>query len=125
MPFKFPENPTDFVTGLKTVCGAGDAKCRSGIAIHIYVCDTSMENSAFYSADGEMLIVPQQGELRIKTELGRINVKPGEICVIPQNIRFAVEVTEKSRNGYLLFMFNFIKGCLNSSKFERSKILKL
>lgn len=104
MPFKFPENPTDFVTGLKTVCGAGDAKCRSGIAIHIYVCDTSMENSAFYSADGEMLIVPQQGELRIKTELGRINVKPGEICVIPQNIRFAVEVTEKSR-GYICEVF--------------------
>ena len=104
LPFKFPSIPTDFVRGLKTICGAGDAKCRSGIAIHIYVCNSSMTDSAFYSADGEMMIVPQQGALKIKTELGRLHVEPGEICVIPQNIRFAVEVDGESR-GYISEVF--------------------
>jgi len=104
MPFKFPEIPTDFVAGLKTVCGAGDPRCRNGIAIHIFVCNKSMKDSAFYSADGEMMIVPQEGALKVKTELGRLFVKPGEFCVIPQNIRFAVEVEGETR-GYICEVF--------------------
>ena len=48
----------------------GDPLCRSGLAIHIFSCNTSMENSAFQSADGEMLIVAQEGNLNIKTEFG-------------------------------------------------------
>ena len=104
LPFKFPSIPTDFVGGLKTICGAGDPRSRNGIAIHIYVCNKSMTDSAFYSSDGEMMIVPQQGVLHITTELGRLNVKPGELCVIPQNIRFAVAVDGESR-GYISEVF--------------------
>ena len=59
MPFQYPTEPTDFLQGMKTVCGAGDPLCRSGIAVHIFTCNTSMSNSAFQSADGEMLIVAQ------------------------------------------------------------------
>lgn len=57
-PFDFPEKSKkiDFVQGLYTVCGAGDPKVKSGLAIHIYTCNTSMQNRAIYNADGDFLI---------------------------------------------------------------------
>jgi homogentisate 1,2-dioxygenase len=64
------------------MCGAGDPSMKDGLGIHTYSCDLSMEKTAFYSSDGDMLIVPQQGELHITTEFGRMKVKPQEICVI-------------------------------------------
>jgi homogentisate 1,2-dioxygenase len=60
-----------------------------------------MTDTFFYNADGEMLIVPQQGAMRFLTELGVIDVRPGEICVIPRGIKFRVEVDGPSR-GYIL-----------------------
>lgn len=45
-----------FVDGLHTVCGAGDARARHGLAVHVYLCNASMHNSAFYNSDGDFLI---------------------------------------------------------------------
>ena len=64
------------------MCGAGDTRTRNGVAIHIYACNQSMDNKAFYNSDGDFLIVPQKGALNIKTEFGRLIVAPNEICVI-------------------------------------------
>lgn len=57
-PFDIPERTkrTDFVEGINTICGAGDPKNRQGLAIHIYSCNSSMDNRAFYNADGDFLI---------------------------------------------------------------------
>jgi len=104
-PFDIPGEKIDFVDGLHTVCGAGDAKSRHGIAIHIYMCNSSMENRAFYNSDGDFLIVPQEGALDIITEFGRIYVEPNEICVIQQGMRFAVNVTGSTR-GYICEVYN-------------------
>lgn len=46
----------NFIEGLHTVCGAGDPRSRHGIASHIYLCNESMNNSAFYNSDGDFLI---------------------------------------------------------------------
>ena len=46
-PFSIPsvsDGEIDFVQGLHTVCGAGNPKARHGIAIHVYMCNTSMKN---------------------------------------------------------------------------------
>lgn len=106
-PFALPEEDAhiDFVQGLATVAGVGDACLRSGVAYHVYSCNESMQNKAFYNSDGELLIVPQQGELHIVTEFGHMEVAPNEICVIPRGIRFAVNVTGPSR-GYICEVFN-------------------
>lgn len=100
-PVAVPDEPTTFVQGLRTMGGNGDLASHSGVAIHVYVCNTSMTDTFFYNADGEMLIVPQQGAMRFLTELGVIDVRPGEICVIPRGIKFRVEVDGPSR-GYIL-----------------------
>lgn len=107
LPFDIPsaEQPVDFVAGLHTVCGAGDPRSRNGIAIHVYLCNTSMDKSAFYSSDGDMLIVPQQGTLRITTEFGIMTVAPNEITVIQLGMRFAVAVDGPTR-GYILEVFD-------------------
>lgn len=104
-PFDIPGEKIDFVDGLHTVCGAGDIKSRHGIAIHIYMCNSSMENRAFYNSDGDFLIVPQEGALDIVTEYGKIYVEPNEICVIQQGMRFAVNVTGPTR-GYICEVYN-------------------
>lgn len=119
-PFDIPgadKRGVTFVEGLHTVCGAGDTRTRHGLAIHIYLCNISMEDCAFYNSDGDFLIgkdehkyvvcplheylffstVPQQGVLDVTTELGRMTVAPNEICVIPQGIRFAVKINAPSR----------------------------
>ncbi|KAJ0174742.1 hypothetical protein K1T71_009850 [Dendrolimus kikuchii] len=107
LPFDIPPTdiPVDFVAGLHTVCGAGDPRSRHGIVIHVYLCNTSMDNSAFYNSDGDLLIVPQQGTLRITTEFGIMVVAPNEIAVIQLGMRFAVAVDGPTR-GYILEVFD-------------------
>jgi len=107
-PFKIPSQDTqevDFLDGIHTICGAGDAKARHGIVTYVYTCNTAMKNRALYNSDGDFLIVPQQGTLYITTEFGRMVVSPGEICVIQQGIRFNVNVTGETR-GYILEVFD-------------------
>jgi homogentisate 1,2-dioxygenase len=78
---------------------------KVGMAIHIYCCNVSMENKAFCSADGDMLIVPQVGPLKIQTELGFIEVAPGEIAVIQRGWRWSVNVKEPSR-GFIAEVYD-------------------
>ena len=96
-----PKTPTDFIDGLVTIAANGDAKTHTGIGIHLYSANKDMENRYFNNADGELLFVPEQGELTARTELGLLNVKPGEILVIPRGIKFQIEPTNEPIRGYL------------------------
>jgi homogentisate 1,2-dioxygenase len=100
-PFTIPKEKKDFVEGLFTLAGNGDATMHSGVAIHIYACNRSMTDRFFYSADGELLIVPQLGRVTFHTELGRIEAAPGEIVVIQRGIKFRVELLEGQARGYI------------------------
>ena len=95
----------DFVQGLELMAGNGDAQTQQGVAIYRYTANASMQRSAFYSADGELLIVPQLGTLRLRTELGVIDVAPQCIAVVPRGIRFAVELhsdnSHENARGYV------------------------
>ena len=94
-PMAMPTAPTDFVDGLVTMGG------NDGCAIHMYAANRSMKDRYFYDADGELLIVPQQGALRFATELGTLDVEPQEIVVIPRGVRFRVELREAGARGYI------------------------
>lgn len=100
-PLPIPSEPTDFIDGLVTLAGNGDPHAQSGCGIHIYAANRSMTQRAFYDADGELLIVPQQGRLLLATELGRILVEPHEIAVIPRGLRFRVELLDGAARGYV------------------------
>ena len=99
-PLPIPFRPTDFVDGLVTIAGSGSAGAQSGIAVHVYRANRPMKDRYFYDADGELMLVPQQGPILLATELGRLEAKPGEIAVVPRGVKFGVEVNGATR-GYL------------------------
>ena len=99
-PLPMPSAPTDWVEGLVTYGGNGDADVGTGVGIHLYAANRSMVDRVFYDADGELLIVPQEGVLRFVTEFGLIEASPGHIVLIPRGVRFRVEVFGPSR-GYV------------------------
>ncbi|MEO8043101.1 MAG: homogentisate 1,2-dioxygenase [Acidobacteriota bacterium] len=97
-PIAMPTAPTDFIDGITTIAGNGDSFSQTGIAVHIYACNTSMTDRFFYNADGEMLIVPEMGSLTIYTELGVIEVSPGEVCCLPRGLKFRVAIGDEGGN---------------------------
>ena len=95
------EKGGDFLSALTTYAGSGSPGAQSGIAVHLYAADRDMKDRAFFNADGEMLIVPQQGRLRIRTELGILEVAPLQIALIPRGMRFQVELPDGAAAGYV------------------------
>jgi len=85
-PLPIPAKPTDFLDGLITIAGSGDAASQSGLAVHVYRANRAMKDRYFYSADGELMFVPQQGALLLATELGKLEAGPGEIAVVPRGV---------------------------------------
>ena len=100
-PFPPPSQPTDFVDGLYTMAGNGTPALQVGVGIHLFACNQPMQDRFFYDADGELVIVPQQGRLRIATELGVLEVEPQQVALIPRGVRFRVELPDGSARGYL------------------------
>jgi len=101
-PPRWPAEPTHFLAGLATIATCGDARLQHGAAVHLYTANRSMEERLFYyDADGELLIVPQEGALRLATEFGVLSVAPGEIAVLPRGVKFRAETDEDGVRGYV------------------------
>jgi homogentisate 1,2-dioxygenase len=104
-PFDLDET-SDWPHSMHLLAGAGDASTRTGLGFLIFTAGSSMDaKSAFYSADGDLLIILQQGVLDIRTELGHLLVRPNEICVIPRGIRYNVSLPEGPVRGYALELY--------------------
>jgi homogentisate 1,2-dioxygenase len=98
--FDVPTEPTDFVEGLIALASTSAADQAEGVSVYVYAANRSMQR-AFFSADGEWLIVPQQGRLRIVTELGLLDIEPQEIAVVPRGLKFSVHLLDGQARGYL------------------------
>lgn len=96
-----PETETDFVDGITTIAGNGDSFSQVGIAVHIFACNAPMRDRYFYNADGEMLIVAEYNELRFVTELGVVEIEPGQVAVLPRGLKFRVELPNGRARGYI------------------------
>lgn len=90
-----------WLTGMRTMTTAGDVNIQLGMAAHIYLVTASMVDEYFFSADSELLIVPQQGRLRFCTELGVIDLEPQEIAIIPRGLAYRVEVLDGPARGFV------------------------
>jgi homogentisate 1,2-dioxygenase len=99
-PPQLPER-TDFVDGLTTMLCARSPENLEGCAVHVYRATKSMDGRVLVNADGELLIIPQQGALEIQTEFGRLDVAPGSIAIVPRGIKFRVLLTEGEGRGYV------------------------
>src|SRR5690606_7035575 len=90
-----------WLTGMRTMVTAGDVNTQTGMASHIYLVTESMKDEYFFSADGELLVVPQEGRLRFCTELGIIDLEPQEIAILPRGLVYRVEVLEGPARGFV------------------------
>ncbi len=100
-PVPHASEPLTWLTGMRTMTTAGDVNTQVGMAAHVYLVTASMEDAYFYSADSEMLVVPQEGRLRFCTELGVIDLEPQEIALIPRGLVHRVEVLEGPCRGFV------------------------
>lgn len=91
-----------FLESLTTFCVSGSAAERQGSAVHLYACTMNMQHEFFYNSDGETLIIPQDGGLILKTELGSLTVDPLEVVVIPRGVSFQVQLKFNKARGYVL-----------------------
>ena len=96
-----PEGEMDFVDGLLPMLGNGEPDRLEGCAVHLYRANRDMERRVLFNADGELLIIPQQGRLELLTELGRIDLSPGHIGLIPRGVRFRVLLVDETGSGYI------------------------
>lgn len=99
-PWPLPKKKTDFIDGLVSFAGNGCIDAGQGLHIYIYSANASMDARYFYSADGELMIIPQVGDLNISTEMGKFHIAPEEIIVIPRGIKFKIECDGDIR-GYV------------------------
>ncbi len=100
-PLAMPAAPLDFVDGLITFAASGDAALHLGMAAHLYLANRDMGTRHFMNADGEMLLVPQQGRLIVATECGVLAVAPGDIALIPRGMKFKVDLPDGASRGYV------------------------
>src|SRR3954453_22519279 len=100
-PTPIPDEKLTFVAGLRTMTTAGDCETHAGMAAHVVLVTQSMTREHLFNADGEFLIVAQQGRLRFRTEFGGIDIAPGEICVIPRGVMFRVELIDGPARAYV------------------------
>ena len=100
-PIPHSTTPLDWLSGMRTMTTAGDVNTQTGMASHVYLATESMVDCYFYSADSELLVVPQAGELRFCTELGVIDLQPQEIAIIPRGLVYRVEVLTGPCRGFV------------------------
>jgi homogentisate 1,2-dioxygenase len=100
-PIPHAEAPLTWLTGMRTMTTAGDVDTQTGMAAHVCLVTASMEDAYFSSADGELLVVPQEGRLRFCTELGVLDIGPAEIALIPRGLVYRVELPEGPARGFV------------------------
>ncbi len=100
-PTPMPKEPVNFIDGIRTMTTAGDVHGQAGMAAHVYAFNSDMVDDYFFNADGELLLVPERGRLRIFTEMGIIEVEPSEICVIPRGMMVKVAALDGEARGYI------------------------
>ena len=100
-PIPHQDEPLNWITGMRTMTTAGDVNTQTGMASHIYLVNSSMKDEYFYSADSELLVVPQAGMIRFVTELGVLEVSPEEIAIIPRGLVYRVEVEDSPARGFV------------------------
>ncbi|HEY0132251.1 MAG TPA: homogentisate 1,2-dioxygenase [Allosphingosinicella sp.] len=99
-PLELGEDRADLIDGMTTMMANGGPEALSGVAVHIYRAARDMER-CFFNADGEMLFLPEHGRLALLTEMGRIDLAPGEVGLVPRGVRFRALLPDGAARGYV------------------------
>ncbi|MDE1164999.1 MAG: homogentisate 1,2-dioxygenase [Pseudomonas sp.] len=99
-PLPLPSGTVDFLDGWVAMAANAAADKPAGVSLYTYAANASMQR-VFYNADGELLLVPEHGRLRIATELGTLELGPLEIAVLPRGLKFRVQLLDATARGYI------------------------
>ena len=91
----------DFIDGMAAMLRARQPADLEGVAVYLYRAQKSMDRRVFADADGELLIIPQLGTIELHTELGRLEVAPGSVALVPRGIKFRVQLPDGEARGYV------------------------
>ena len=100
-PLAIPDAPVDLIDSMVTMVGNRSPEELEGVAVHVYRATRDMQHRCFFNADGEMLFIPQQGRLTLYTEMGRIDIAPGEVALVPRGVRFRAALPDGEARGYV------------------------
>jgi homogentisate 1,2-dioxygenase len=100
-PLAMPSQPTDLIDSMVTMMANRDPESLEGVAVHVYRANRDMDHRAFVDADGELLFIPQQGRMTLLTEMGRLDIGPGEIALVPRGVRFRALLPDGEARGYV------------------------
>lgn len=100
-PFAYPANRTTFLAGLLPIAGIDGVDAGHGAMFYVYRITENMTDEYFYNADGEMLFIPQEGAIQLRTEFGNLDIEPAEIAVVPRGIKFQIHLIDERARGYL------------------------
>ncbi len=100
-PIADPAPGTDLIDGMTTMLVNRAPEDLEGVAVHVYAANADMDRRVFFDADGELLFIPQGGRLTLLTELGRIDIAPGQITLIPRGVRFRALLPDGEARGYV------------------------
>ena len=100
-PLALPDEPADLIDGMATIAVNRPPVSLEGVAVHIYRANRDMDARTFVNADGEMLFIPQLGRLTLLTELGRLELAPGEVGLVPRGVRFRALLPDGNARGYV------------------------
>ena len=100
-PLPAPAKPVDLIDGMTTMLVNRDPADLEGVAVHVYAANKDMDARVFADADGELLFVPQAGRLTLLTELGRVDVAPGQIALVPRGVKFRALLPDGEARGYV------------------------
>ena len=100
-PFPASSLKTNWLTGLTTIATNGNNEMQTGGAVHHFVATDSMEDLAFVDTDGELMLVPYEGRIVVRSEMGQMHVAPGHLAVIPRGVKFAVDLLDSAARGYV------------------------
>ena len=104
-PIAMPSTPTDWLDGMQTFAGAGDPAIKRGMAVHLYAANRDMDR-VFVNIDGDLLLAPERGQLRVQTELGWLEAEPGQLLIIPRGLRFRVELADGEARGFVAELYD-------------------
>ena len=100
-PVPMPDTPHTWLSGMRSMTTAGDVTTQVGMASHTFMLNTDMQDEYFYSADSELMVVPQMGKLRFWTELGIIDIEPLEIVILPRGLVYKVTLPDGPARGFV------------------------
>jgi len=104
-----PPQGTDFVEGAVTVAANGSPEAQDGCSANTYAITASMSCKRRFLrvADGDLLLLPQEGSLRLRTEMGHFQVDPWELAVVPRGLAFQVDLAPGTMAARGYFLENF------------------